>query len=264
MRVSPAALRRFLAAGAALAPAVAVRGITVLLDGTPLPLPGGQGQRTSVELGEADHIEVLRGASSAPFGNAAGGVISIWSDPVPPGHAVTTIRATGGGRGRGLDYAGRRQHSAADFRNPNTHLALPLAPGWALTAPLDAGQPTAVRSLDRLVTPSDPDDSGNRLMRAASGSAARAADAATVYANVGTSFETPTTEMANCPDTAGGFNPTLAPQTATQYEVGMRGEPIAFGVRSSPGRSLYRNAGRSRHRGRYFEPAPGRTLALGS
>src|SRR5207302_10863176 len=67
-----------------------------------------------------------------------------------------------------------------------------------------------------------PDDSGRRLMQALSGSlgiTATPSDAVTVYANVSSSFETPTTtELANRPDTAGGFNPILQPQKAWNYE----------------------------------------------
>src|SRR5881296_3365301 len=76
--------------------AFAVRGIKVLLDGIPQTLPDGQGQLTNVELGAADRIEVLRGSSSALFGNASGGVISIWSDPAAPRQVVQEIRFTGG------------------------------------------------------------------------------------------------------------------------------------------------------------------------
>src|SRR5213594_3505202 len=61
--------------------AFAVRGIKILLDGIPQTLPDGQGQLTNLELGDVDHIEVLRGSSSALFGNASGGVISIWTNP---------------------------------------------------------------------------------------------------------------------------------------------------------------------------------------
>src|SRR3954463_7050489 len=61
--------------------AFAVRGIKILLDGIPQTLPDGQGQLTNLELGEVDRIEVLRGSASALFGNAAGGVISIWTNP---------------------------------------------------------------------------------------------------------------------------------------------------------------------------------------
>src|SRR5260370_36425489 len=61
--------------------AFAVRGIKILVDGIPQTLPDGQGQLTNLELGEVDRIEVLRGSSSSLFGNASGGVISIWTTP---------------------------------------------------------------------------------------------------------------------------------------------------------------------------------------
>src|ERR1041384_4031166 len=61
--------------------AFAVRGIKILVDGIPQTLPDGQGQLTNLELGEVDRIEVLRGSASALFGNASGGVISIWTRP---------------------------------------------------------------------------------------------------------------------------------------------------------------------------------------
>src|SRR5439155_14068218 len=76
--------------------AFAVRGIKVLLDGIPQTRPDGQGQLTNLELTTADHIEVLRGSSSALFGNASGGVISIWSDPAAPRQFEQEIRLTGG------------------------------------------------------------------------------------------------------------------------------------------------------------------------
>jgi iron complex outermembrane recepter protein len=61
--------------------AFAVRGIKILLDDIPQTLPDGQGQLTNLELGEVDRIEVLRGSASSLFGNASGGVISIWTRP---------------------------------------------------------------------------------------------------------------------------------------------------------------------------------------
>lgn len=438
----------------------AVRGIKVLIDGIPQTLPDGQGQLTNMELGEADHVEVLRGSSSALFGNASGGVISIWTDPTVPQSVQQDVRVVFGtfdrhlarnwskwqsstsfplGAGSGLvtvsrlDYAGQRQHSSADFRNLNSRWHFPLANGWSLAATADvgwdpradnpgaltaaeiaqnpdsaaainltkaagkdvtqgqagvtlrrqfasggdatlsvfgfarslenpttfayinldrfdygarfsisqplplghldhrltagfdfqrqrddrvnygntAGQPDTVRQLDqlehvtevgpfvqstlqvlphlsvtsglrydwvnfqvndRLITPTNPDDSGRRLMSAVSGTAGLAltpSDAVTVYGNVGTSFETPTTtELTNRPDSAGGFNPRLGPQKATNYEVGVRGdmagrvnysvalfqadvrgELIGHEIPSSPGRVFFQNAGTSRHRG---------------
>src|SRR2546428_10241730 len=407
--------------------AFAVRGIKVLLDGIPQTLPDGQGQLTNLELGAADRIEVLRGSSSALFGNASGGVISIWSDPAAPRQVVQEIRFTGGtfdrhelnifnpysaptwykwetstqfraGSGSGLitlsqlAYNGERQHSRADIRNLNGRFHFPLAPAWSLAVVADygndpradnpgsltaqemaanpdsaagrnitlragkdvwqaqggatlrhtfaaggeatltlfglrrdlknpttfayidlsrsaygarfsltrlamlardearittgvdlqrqrddrlnlgnsAGRPdSTVRILDqlehvtevgpfaqltlqvapqvsvtgglrydwvqfavddRLVTPSNPDDSGRRLMNALSGSLGAAvtpSDAVTVYGNVGTSFETPTTtELTNRPGSAGGFHPDPQPPKATTYQARVPGEVI--------------------------------------
>jgi len=444
--------------------AFAVRGIKVLVDGIPQTLPDGQGQLTNLELGAADRIEILRGSASALFGNASGGVISIWTDPTAPRNLRQEVRVLFGtfdrdlnrnwskwqsstsfrvGAGSGLvtvsrlDYTGQRQHSDADFRNVNSRWHFPLANGWSLAATADigwdpradnpgaltaaelarnpdaaasrnitlvagkdvtqgqggvtvrrefggggeasltvfaitrtlknpttfayidldrlaygarasvsrpvplgrlnhrltvgidfqrqrddrlnfgnnAGQPdSTARSLDQLehvtevgpfvqsalqivpqvsvtgglrydwvsfraddrlitTTPFNPDDSGRRLMRALSGSfgvAVTPSDAVTVYGNIGTSFETPTTtELTNRPSGAGGFNPTLQPQKATNYEIGVRGdvagrlnyslalydaavrgELIQFPVPADTnGRVFYQNAGTSRHRG---------------
>ena len=440
--------------------AFAVRGIKVLVDGIPQTLPDGQGQLTNLELGAADRIEILRGSASALFGNASGGVISIWTDPTAPRTVRQDVRVLFGtfdrdlnrnwnkwqsstsfrvGSGSALvtvsrlDYTGQRQHSDADFRNLNSRWHFPLAPGWSLAATADVGwdpradnpgaltnnemrvnrdsaarlnitqvagkdvtqgqggvtvrrefagggeasltvfgitrrlknpttfayidlkrfdygarfsvsrpvplgsleqrltagvdfqrqrddrlnfnnvggQPGPLRQLDqlehvtevgpfiqsalqltpkvsvtdgirydwvnfqvndRLVNDSNPDDSGGRLMRALSGSlgvTVTPSDAVTLYGNVGTSFETPTTtELTNRPDSAGGFNPGLQPQKATNYEIGLRGdvagrlnysvalyqadvrdELIGYQVPSSAGRVFFQNAGTSRHRG---------------
>src|SRR2546422_1774378 len=442
--------------------AFAVRGIKVLVDGIPQTLPDGQGQLTNLELGAADRIEILRGSASALFGNASGGVISIWTDPTAPHSIRQDVRLLFGtfdrdvnrnwskwqsgtsfrvGTGSGLvtvsrlDYTGQRQHSDADFRNLNSRWYFPLANGWSLAAtaafgwdpradnpgaltaaemarnpdsaaainitrvagkdvtqgqagvtlrrqfggggeasltvfgitrslknpptfayidldrpaygarasisrpvPLghlehrltagidfqrqrddrhnfgnNAGQPDTVRALDqlervtevgpfvqsalqvtphvsvtggvrydwvnfraddRLITATNPDDSGRRLMRALSGSvgvAVTPSDALTVYGNVGTSFETPTTtELTNRPNSPGGFNPTLQPQKATNYEIGVRGDLVgrlnysvalyhanvrdeligyAYPPPTVPGRVYFQNAGKSRHRG---------------
>ena len=445
--------------------AFAVRGIKVLLDGIPQTLPDGQGQLTNLELTTADHIEVLRGSSSALFGNASGGVISIWSDPAAPRQFEQEIRLTGGtfdrhdlnvlnpyagrtwykwetssqfraGSGSGLvtlsqlAFNGERQHSRADMRNVNGRFHFPLAADWSLAVVADYGNDpradnpgaltaaelaknadsaaalnitqragkdvwqaqggatlrhdfasggevavtlfglkrnltnptvpayidlhrwaygarvTAVRPVplgavqqritagvdfqqqrddrlnysnqsgrpdtvqldqlehvtevgpfvqsavqvtphvsvtgglrydwvnfqvdDRLVTPTNPDDSGRRLMSALSGSlgvAVTPSDAVTVYGNLGTSFETPTTtELTNRPGSAGGFNPSLQPQQATTYEMGVRGDwrgrlnyslaVFQANVRDqlipfpdTLQRVYYQNAGRSIHRG---------------
>src|SRR5437763_8466871 len=146
--------------------AFAVRGIKVLVDGIPQTLPDGQGQLTNLELGAADRIEILRGSASALFGNASGGVISIWTDPTAPQSIRQDLRVLFGtfdrdlnrnwskwqsstafrvGSGSGLvtvsrlDYTGQRQHSDADFRNLNSRWHFPLANGWSLAATADVG-----------------------------------------------------------------------------------------------------------------------------
>jgi len=443
--------------------AFAVRGIKVFLDGIPQTLPDGQGQLTNLDLAAVDRIEVLRGSSSALFGNASGGVVSIWTDPASPGRLDEAVRVVAGRAGRNSDrawskwqtttrfragtgngfvnvsrlgYEGERDHSGADLRSLNTRFQIPVG-GWTLSTLADVGddpradnpgaltlaelqanrdsapainlqrdagkdvtqgqlgvtlrrstadggetaatvfgltrslknpqtfayidlsriaygarftvtrpvrlgrfahrltagldvqrqaddrvnlnyvgataQRDTSRQLDQLehvtefgpfvqsalelspkvtvtgglrydwvrftvrdrLTPftvANPDDSGWRLMAALSGSlgvAVAASDAVTVYASVGSSFETPTTtELTNRPDTAGGFNPTLQPQHAVNYEIGGRGsvdgrmswsaaiyqadvtdELISYSVPSSPQRRFFRNAGSARHRG---------------
>jgi iron complex outermembrane receptor protein len=444
--------------------AFAVRGVKVLLDGIPQTLPDGQGQLTNLELGAVDRIEVLRGPASALYGNAAGGVISIWTDrPLPERQVTGEVRVVAGSFDRALArtwtkvqvtprfrvgsgaltltlsrlrYAGERDHSEADLRNYNARLDLPLASVWSLSALLDVGDDpradnpgaltvgelqadrnaaaaanlrhdagkdvtqrqsgvtlrrrftdggeavltvfgfardlknpitTAYIDLGRIaygsrvtlsrpahlgrlrhqltggfdfqlqrddrqefqympdsVTPDtvhrknqlervaevgpfvqsalelspratltaglrydwvrfrvrdrlidtippadDPDDSGRRLMRAASGSVGLALTPAagwTLFGNLASSFETPTTtELANRPDTAGGFNSGLRPQHAWNFEVGarhmLRGGAVSVSLfqanvrdelipyELAAPRSYYRNAGRSRHRG---------------
>ena len=56
--------------------AFGVRGLMVLLDGIPLTMPDGQSQLNNLDLGATGRVEVLRGPSSALYGNAGGGVIA--------------------------------------------------------------------------------------------------------------------------------------------------------------------------------------------
>jgi iron complex outermembrane recepter protein len=117
-----------------------LRGIKVLLDGVPQTLPDGQSQLTNVDYAALDRIEVLRGASSSLYGNASGGVLSLFSAPAAPEPFTTSVRTEGGSFGlfriqerstgrsgaasgtlsvsyTGLD--GFRQHSATKFTQLN-------------------------------------------------------------------------------------------------------------------------------------------------
>src|ERR1051325_4486962 len=80
--------------------AFAVRGIKILIDGIPQTLPDGQGQLTNLELGDVDHIEVLRGSASALFGSATGGVSSIGTSPEAVASVREDARVVGGSFGR--------------------------------------------------------------------------------------------------------------------------------------------------------------------
>jgi iron complex outermembrane receptor protein len=126
---------------------------------------------------------------------------------------------------------------------------------------------------DRLVTATNPDDSGDRTLRALSPAAGivwRAAPLASLYANVSSSFETPTTtELGNKPDGSAGFNPDLQPQRTLSVEMGSKGllpligvrwdlalfesrvrdELVPFAIPNGAGRVYYRNAGRTVRRG---------------
>lgn len=56
-----------------------VRSIRVFVDGIPATLPDGQGQVAHFNLDSADRVEVLRGPFAVLYGNAAGGVVQLWS-----------------------------------------------------------------------------------------------------------------------------------------------------------------------------------------
>src|SRR5688572_21793385 len=61
-----------------------VRGLRLIADGIPATMPDGQGQASTFSLGSADRIEVMRGPFSSLYGNAAGGVIQIFTADGPP------------------------------------------------------------------------------------------------------------------------------------------------------------------------------------
>jgi iron complex outermembrane receptor protein len=129
------------------------------------------------------------------------------------------------------------------------------------------------RVADRLIVPpTNPDDSGERTLSAVSpvvGVVARLGLLHAAYANISSSFETPTTtELANKENGSAGINPSLQPQYARTYETGLKGfvlarvqydvaafltpvrnELVLFQVPGGNGRTYYRNAGRTRREG---------------
>jgi len=125
---------------------------------------------------------------------------------------------------------------------------------------------------DNLITPTMPGASGARTLDAVSpmaGFVYRLTPLHSLYANISSAFETPTTtELGNKPDGSAGLNPDLKPQYSTTYEVGAKGiafdrmeydlgvfdtevrdELVPFEVPDGSGRTFYRNAGRTRRQG---------------
>jgi iron complex outermembrane receptor protein len=72
-----------------------IRGIRLYLDGIPATLPDGQGQLSHFLLASAGRIDVLRGPFSALYGNAAGGVIQVYSQRIDAGQALRLRGAAG-------------------------------------------------------------------------------------------------------------------------------------------------------------------------
>lgn len=57
-----------------------IRGVRLVVDGIPASMPDGQGQASNVALTSAGRIEVLRGPLAQLYGNAAGGVVQVFTD----------------------------------------------------------------------------------------------------------------------------------------------------------------------------------------
>ena len=75
--------------------AFGVRGVRLYQDGIPVTMPDGQGQTGSFSLLSAERIEVLRGPFSTLYGNASGGVISVFSESGTPEPALTLSGGAG-------------------------------------------------------------------------------------------------------------------------------------------------------------------------
>ena len=87
-----------------------VRGVRIYQDGIPATMPDGQGQTGSFSLLSAKRIEVLRGPFSALYGNASGGVISIFTED-PSAEPIATVTGGGGSYGQwtlGTKFSGTR------------------------------------------------------------------------------------------------------------------------------------------------------------
>ena len=130
-----------------------VRGVRLYQDYIPATMPDGQGQTGSFSLASAQRIEVLRGPFSSLYGNAAGGVISVFTEdgPTPPQASAQVIGGSYGtwnaiakleGRDGATDYVvagnhfatdGYRDHSVASRDLLNVKLKVAAAPDTTIT-----------------------------------------------------------------------------------------------------------------------------------
>lgn len=145
--------------------AFGVRGVRVLADGIPLTMPDGQANLNNVDLTSAGRIEVLRGAASMLYGNAAGGVVAFESELPEPGfgayarvlggsHDLLRANAKVGGGSEQtryllnfarLDADGFRAHSAVEQNNLNARVRHQLDDRAYLAITLNAADaPTAL------------------------------------------------------------------------------------------------------------------------
>jgi iron complex outermembrane recepter protein len=122
-----------------------VRGVRILIDGIPATMPDGQGQAATATLQSAKRIEVLRGPLAQLYGNAAGGVVNVFTadPPLSPEESYASASLGAGSYGqrqagftlaRGSDefgglldvshYStdGYRDHSAAERTQVNGKL----------------------------------------------------------------------------------------------------------------------------------------------
>lgn len=111
-----------------------IRGVRIIVDGIPATMPDGQGQASNISLTSVGRIEVLRGPMAQLYGNAAGGVVQVFTED-DADEPTATVSAAGGsyhqakaglkfstrtpGYGLTLDASryqtdGYRDHSAAE------------------------------------------------------------------------------------------------------------------------------------------------------
>ncbi len=85
-----------------------VRGVRILIDGIPATMPDGQGQAATASLASASRIEVLRGPLAQLYGNAAGGVVQVFSKdpPLQPQGELSLGAGSDGQRQYGFSLGG--------------------------------------------------------------------------------------------------------------------------------------------------------------
>lgn len=89
--------------------AFGVRNVKLLIDGVPATQPDGTGDSEIIDLGDVSRIEVLSGPFSVLYGNAAGGVIQVFSKdgPKQPTVSFGLLGGSYGSYRASLSYGGQ-------------------------------------------------------------------------------------------------------------------------------------------------------------
>jgi len=145
-----------------------IRGVRVIVDGIPATMPDGQAQASNVSLATAERIEVLRGPLALLYGNAAGGVVQVFTQAGAPeptatlsasaapydAHRVGASFAAASGEHRytidasRFETDGYRDHSAARRDQLNAKWSWQLAPATRLDTVVNVlDQPDALDPL---------------------------------------------------------------------------------------------------------------------
>ncbi|KNZ30736.1 MAG: hypothetical protein AD742_20600 [Methylibium sp. NZG] len=94
-----------------------IRGVRLVVDGIPASMPDGQGQASNVSLASAGRIEVLRGPLAQLYGNAAGGVVQVFTDMdgTKPTTTVTGAAGSFGQKKGGIKFTGGNSTDAVSL-----------------------------------------------------------------------------------------------------------------------------------------------------
>ncbi|WP_460712703.1 TonB-dependent receptor family protein [Lysobacter terrae] len=87
-----------------------IRSVRLYVDGVPATMPDGQGQLSHFPLLDGERIEVLRGPFSALYGNAAGGVVQLFTvdGSAPAEYAIQATAGSDGNRRLGTEMRAAR------------------------------------------------------------------------------------------------------------------------------------------------------------
>lgn len=79
--------------------AFGIRGLRLMVDDLPESTPDGQGQVDNLALGLVERMEVVRGPAAGLYGNAAGGVVSFYTENPAAGRPYVEARVSAGAFG---------------------------------------------------------------------------------------------------------------------------------------------------------------------